>query len=390
METTHRVFVGDARELSGIEDDSVELVVTSPPYPMIEMWDDLFVELDPAVGDALESGDGRRAFEAMHAQLDRVWDELERVLVDGGIACVNVGDATRTLDDSFRVYPNHARVLEAFESRGFDPLPDVLWRKPANSAAKFMGSGTLPPNAYVTLEHEYVLIFRNGETKRGFEPKADRRYEAAYFWEERNRWFSDVWTEVRGELQDLDFGDDDGDLRDRSAAFPLEIPYRLICMYSAYGDTVLDPFWGTGTTTLAAMCAGRHSAGYELEPEFLEVFEDRIGDVPELSRAVGRARLERHRAFVAQRREAGKGFEYEAEYYDTPVVTKMERGLRLREVVGVDQDPLESASERTDSEGGTADPSDTGTGTRTRTRGDTDWASGTGYRVEHAPLSVED
>ncbi|EMA28056.1 DNA-methyltransferase [Halobiforma nitratireducens] len=366
METTHRVFVGDARDLSGVEDDSVELVVTSPPYPMIEMWDDLFVELDPSVGDALESGDGREAFEAMHAQLDRVWDELERVLVEGGIACVNVGDATRSLEDSFRVYPNHARVLEAFESRGFDPLPDVLWRKPANSAAKFMGSGTLPPNAYVTLEHEYVLLFRNGDVKRRFEPNADRRYEAAYFWEERNRWFSDVWTEVRGELQELAFESDDGgdasDLRDRSAAYPLEIPYRLICMYSAYGDTVLDPFWGTGTTTLAAMCTGRNSVGYELRPEFLEVFEDRVSGVPTLSRSIGRARLDRHREFVRQRREDGNSFGYEAEYYDTPVVTKMEREVRFREVVDVD--PLEAI--------GATDEVD----------------EGTGYLAEHAPLSV--
>ncbi|RKD94638.1 DNA-methyltransferase [Halopiger aswanensis] len=343
METTHRVFVGDARDLSAVDDESVELVVTSPPYPMIEMWDDLFAELDPAVEDALEAGDGRRAFEAMHAQLDRVWDELERVLVDGGIACVNVGDATRSVDGSFRVYPNHARVLEAFESRGFDPLPDVLWRKPANSAAKFMGSGMIPPNAYVTLEHEYILVFRKGGESREFEPGADRRYEAAYFWEERNRWFSDVWTEVRGELQALESPDDD--LRERSAAYPLEIPYRLICMYSAYGDTVLDPFWGTGTTTLAALCAGRDSIGYELEEAFLEVFEQQLDDVPGLSRSVGRTRLERHREFVSQRRAEGSTFDYDAEHYDTPVVTKMERNIRLREITDLEALAVDDGSD---------------------------------------------
>ncbi|RQH00710.1 DNA-methyltransferase [Natrarchaeobius oligotrophus] len=335
METTHRVFVEDSRDLSTLEDDSVELVVTSPPYPMIEMWDDLFTRLDPAVEDALEAGDDRGAFEAMHAQLELVWDELERVLVPGGIACINVGDATRSVDGSFRVYPNHARVLEAFESRGFDPLPDVLWRKPTNSAAKFMGSGTLPPNAYVTLEHEYVLVFRNGGESRDFEPGADRRYEAAYFWEERNRWFSDVWTDVRGELQDLT-EDATDDLRDRSGAYPFEIPYRLICMYSAYGDTVLDPFWGTGTTTRAAICAARNSVGYELEEAFLEAFDDGIGEIAALSRSVGRARLERHRSFVERRREAGDVPGYDAEHYDTPVVTKMERSLRLREVSSIE------------------------------------------------------
>ncbi|RQG86159.1 site-specific DNA-methyltransferase [Natrarchaeobius halalkaliphilus] len=351
METTHRVYVEDSRDLSNLDDDSVELVVTSPPYPMIEMWDDLFTDLDPAIGDALESGDDRAAFDAMHAQLEAVWDELERVLVDGGLACINVGDATRSIGGRFRVYPNHARILESFEARGFDPLPDVLWRKPTNSAAKFMGSGTLPPNAYVTLEHEYVLVFRNGGEKREFEPRADRRYEAAYFWEERNRWFSDVWTDVRGELQDLEFDGEGSDLRERSAAYPLEIPYRLICMYSTYGDTVLDPFWGTGTTSRAAICAGRNSVGYELEDAFLEVFDDRVDAVPELSRSIGRSRLDRHRSFVENRRDDGKSLGYEAVHYETPVVTKMERSIRLREATAID--------ERSD-----------------------------GYRVEHRPLSI--
>ncbi|KDE58871.1 modification methylase [Halostagnicola sp. A56] len=335
METTHRLFVDDSRDLRAVADDSVELVVTSPPYPMIEMWDDLFADLDPAVSSELESGNGQAAFEAMHAQLDRVWDELERVLVDGGIACINVGDATRSLEDSFRVYPNHARVTEAFEERGFDPLPDVLWRKPTNSAAKFMGSGMIPPNAYVTLEHEYVLIFRNGGDRRAFEPGADRRYEAAYFWEERNRWFTDVWTDVKGELQGLEGVPDD--VRERSGAYPLEIPYRLLCMYSAYGDTVLDPFWGTGTTTLAAMCAGRNSIGYELEDTFLEAFEGRIDDIGTLSRSVGRTRLERHREFVDQRRADGDGLGYEAVNYEIPVMTKMESEILFREVESVNR-----------------------------------------------------
>ncbi len=338
METTHRVVVGDARDLSAVADDAVDLVVTSPPYPMIEMWDDLFADLDPTIEDALAAGDGQTAFDRMHDQLDSVWDELDRVLVDGGIVCLNIGDATRTVDGSFRVYPNHARIIEAFESRGFDPLPDILWRKPANSAAKFMGSGMVPPNAYVTLEHEYILVFRNGGDSRTFEPRADRRYEAAYFWEERNRWFTDIWTDVRGELQTLEH-DIDADLRDRSAAFPLEIPYRLICMYSAYGDTVLDPFWGTGTTSLAAMCAARNSIGYELEPAFCEVFDDRVADVGTLSRSIGRARLDRHREFVAQRTENGNPPAYDAEQYDTTVVTKMERRIQFREVA--DAEPIE-------------------------------------------------
>ncbi|MFC7133025.1 MULTISPECIES: DNA-methyltransferase [Salinibaculum] len=323
METTHRVRVGDARDLS-LPAESVELVVTSPPYPMIEMWDDLFADVAPASAEALDAGDGKEAFDAMHDALDAVWRELERVLVPGGIACINVGDATRKVGESFRVYPNHARITDAFEDLGFDPLPDVLWRKPANSAAKFMGSGMLPPNAYVTLEHEYVLVFRKGR-RRSFEPGSTRRYESAFFWEERNRWFTDVWTDVRGCLQDLPADD----LRDRAAAFPFEIPYRLVNMYSVYGDTVLDPFWGTGTTTLAAMVAGRNSVGYELDGEFADHFAERVTDVPEMARDVVGERLRSHREFVADRRDAGDEPAYDATHYDFPVVTKQEQDIRF-------------------------------------------------------------
>jgi len=325
MKTLHRVVIDDARGLDALDDNSVELVVTSPPYPMIEMWDDLFADLDPAIGDALDRGDGDAAFERMHAVLDAVWASLDRVLVDGGIACLNVGDATRTLDGSFRVYQNHARIIDALTDLGFEPLPEIVWRKPTNSAAKFMGSGMLPPNAYVTLEHEYVLPFRAGGDSRSFEPNADRRYNAAYFWEERNRWFSDLWTDLRGALQSLD----NDDLRDRSGAFPFGLPYRLINMFSVYGDTVCDPFFGTGTTGLAAAVAGRNSVGYELDPAFASVFAERIDDVPALSRRVIGDRLAAHREFVADERAAGETFDYEATHYDTAVRTDQERSIRL-------------------------------------------------------------
>jgi DNA modification methylase len=336
METTHRVHVGDARSMGALERDAVDLVVTSPPYPMIEMWDEAFAGLSPAAGEALERGDGDAAFAAMHAVLDAVWAEVERVLAPGGIACVNVGDATRTLDGTFRVYRNHARVADAFESLGLTPLPGVVWRKPANSAAKFMGSGMLPPNAYVTLEHEHVLVFRNGERPRSFAPGADRRYEAAYFWEERNRWFSDLWTDVRGERQGLDLA---GELRERSAAFPFEVPYRLVNMYSAYGDAVLDPFWGTGTTSVAAMVAARDSVGYELEADLVGAFRERVERLEGLAADVVEERLAAHRAFLEDYEGEAA---YEATHYGFPVVTSQERDIRFYGVETVtrrDRDP---------------------------------------------------
>jgi hypothetical protein len=134
-----------------------------------------------------------------------------------------------------------------------------------------------------------------------------------------------VWTEVRGRLQELD-GDS---LRDRAGAFPLEIPYRLCNMYSVYGDTVLDPFWGTGTTTLAAMVAGRNSIGYELDETFLDRFEEGLPTVPDLSRTVVEERVADHRAFVEKRRGDGKEFDYAATHYDFPVVTSQEQDIRL-------------------------------------------------------------
>jgi DNA modification methylase len=327
METEHRVYVGNSNDLSRIGENEIDLVVTSPPYPMIEMWDDLFTSINPDIESALDSGDGRGAFELMHEELNRTWDEVSRVLVDGGIACINIGDATRKVDDSFRVYQNHARVTEYVDGMGFEPLPDILWRKPTNSAAKFMGSGMLPPNAYATLEHEYLLIFRNGKDSRDFPSGTGVRHESAYFWEERNEWFSDVWEDIRGTFQELE-GADEGP-RDRSAAYPLEIPYRLINMYSVYGDTVLDPFWGTGTTSLAAMVAGRNSVGYELQEQFVDVFDDAVGEVKELAYSTVAKRIERHEKFVGQRVKDGNAFKYESENYDFPVITKQEKPLQL-------------------------------------------------------------
>ena len=348
METTHRIVAEDSRSLSKIDDDSVELVVTSPPYPMIEMWDELFSELNPQISDSLEAGKGQTAFSQMHEELEKVWKEVSRVLVDGGIACINIGDATRKVDGSFRVFQNHSRIINAFEDLGFEPLPELLWRKPVNSGAKFMGSGMLPPNAYVTLEHEYILVFRNGKDSRSFEPGSERRYNSAYFWEERNQWFSDVWMEIKGELQALE----QSELRERSAAYPFEIPYRLINMYSVYGDTVLDPFWGTGTTSFAAMVAGRNSVGYELDEEFVQLFRQRVEDIPEYSREVVKQRLDDHKEFVEGRLSDGKDFKYQADNYDFPVTTKQEKPIQfysasdVREIEGgyeVSHTPVDDA-----------------------------------------------
>lgn len=326
--TAHRICLGDARTLP-LPDDSVELIVTSPPYPMIELWDDLFSELDSGVEEALATGDGRVAFDRMHDVLAEAWAEIQRVLVEGGIVCLNVGDATRTVEGEFRLYPNHARITEEFASLGFDQLPGVLWRKPTNAPTKFMGSGTIPPNAYVTLEHEHVLVFRNGD-KRSFETRATGRYAASYFWEERNEWFSDLWDDLDAARQIAT----EETSRDRLAAFPVELPYRLISMYSVYGDTVLDPFWGTGTTTLAAMATARNSVGVEVDASLPARFTERVSTVEEWSRERIQQRFADHQSFLSERDEQP---EHTAENYDFGVVTNEEELIELYAVAEVSE-----------------------------------------------------
>jgi len=325
-ETLHRVFFSDARRMSVIADASVELVVTSPPYPMIAMWDPVFAAQDSAIATALENGRGDDAFSRMHRVLDPVWEEVYRILAPGGIACINIGDATRTLNNNFRLYPNHATIVSTLHRLGFSVLPGILWRKPTNSPTKFMGSGMLPAAAYVTLEHEHILIARKG-TKREFrtDAKKSSRRMSAYFWEERNTWFSDVWTDLRGAAQGLE--SDRG--RHRSGAFPLEIPYRLILMYSVYGDTVVDPFLGTGSTLLAAAAAGRNSVGFETEIGLRkEIHRSVTSAVPELNRRVCR-RLEDHHTFVREQHREGHKFAHTSRVYRFPVVTGQETDLRL-------------------------------------------------------------
>jgi len=320
MKTEHNIHIKSSTNMSEIDSNSIELVITSPPYPMIEMWDDLFSSMNEKIERSLENGEGKKAFDLMHQELNKVWEEVVRVVKPGGVVCINIGDATRKLDSSFQLYPNHTKIIDFFQNNNFISLPEVLWWKPTTKATKFMGSGMLPTNAYVTLEHEHILIFRKGSKTRKFEPKSERRYKSSYFWEERNKWFSDIWKDLKGTLQELNRDE----LRERAAAFPLELPYRLINMYSLYEDTVLDPFWGTGTTSLAAIINGRNSVGYEIEEKFTEVFNDKVKNAKEMAEKVINERIENHIQFEQEREEDLK---YQAENYDFRVTTKQERKI---------------------------------------------------------------
>jgi DNA modification methylase len=261
--------------MSELEDGSVQLMVTSPPYPMIRMWDELFAKGNPKIAEFIHELDTlskseivRQIYDAMHDYLSKVWAETYRVLEDGGIACINIGDATRSINGKFQLYPNHCRITEVCEKIGFTTLPYILWKKPTTKPmykgkGAFLGSGFLPPNAYVTVDCEFILLFRKGKLRK-FPPKDVLRYESVFTKKERDEWFSQIWS-FKGTRQTAT------DLERRTAAYPEEIAHRLIRMFSVKGELVLDPFLGSGTTTKIAIKNDRNSIGYETDSNMLPI-----------------------------------------------------------------------------------------------------------------------
>ncbi|MBF0099693.1 MAG: site-specific DNA-methyltransferase [Desulfobacterales bacterium] len=326
MKTLHKILIGDARKFDQIENDSIECIITSPPYPMIEMWDCVFSKLNPCITDALNSNNGQHAFGLMHDELDKVWKECFRVLKPGCIACINIGDAVRTINGNFQLYSNHSRIIHSMCAIGFTQLPDIIWRKQTNAPNKFMGSGMLPACAYVTYEHEYILIFRKGE-KRNFTNELDKanRRNSAFFWEERNVWFSDVWNDLKGTSQRLNDVTD----RKRSAAFPFELAYRLICMHTIYGDTILDPFLGTGTSSAAAVASCRNSIGIEMDKELTHTIHETLQASLTLGKNKTIERLSRHTDFITEQINRGKKIKYQNSAYSIGVITSQETDIIL-------------------------------------------------------------
>jgi len=271
--TLHRVVQGDARDLSSIESGTVHLVCTSPPYADLIRYPDHSGQLGNIA-----------SYESFLDELDKVWTECLRVLVPGGrVACV-VGDVCVSRRQAGRhfVLPLSGDIQARVRRRGFDVLTPIRWQKVANirleasRSSRFLGKPNLP-NGIVKNDLEHILFFR----KPGYrKPTSEMERLSHIPTDEYARLFAPVWTDVTGQLR-----------RDHPAPYPLEIPRRLIRMFSFAGDTVLDPFGGTGTTAIAALETGRNSISIEIEPMYVDQIEARFA---KLGSVVAQIDVSRH------------------------------------------------------------------------------------------------
>jgi site-specific DNA-methyltransferase (cytosine-N4-specific) len=236
------IYHHSSTSMPELADGSVHCIITSPPYPMIEKWDGLF------------AGFNCKDWSDQVGMIWRVFREGIRALAPGGIICLNIGDATRSLNGNFTCYPNYAYLATLLAlQRDIWPLIPILWKKISNRPNAFLGSGFLPVNAYVSQDHEYIGIFRKGKLRQFHGEEKERRERSSFTKDERDLWFRQVW-EIKGKPG---AGKDSG--------WPEEVPYRLMRMFSIIGDTILDPFCGKGEGGLYAGW-GRRFVGYEINP----------------------------------------------------------------------------------------------------------------------------
>jgi len=240
------IYYHSSANMSELEDESIHCVITSPPYPMIEKWDNSFEDQGCGPNSGLW-------FDSI-ALLSLSIRECYRALISGGILCLNIGDATRTINKNFECYPNFAALTICCKEIGFTPLIPILWKKISNRPNAFLGSGFLPVNAYVSQDHEYIGIFRKGRLRQFHGQQKIQRQLSKFTKFERDLWFQQVWN-VQGKTGAK------GD-----SGWPQEIPYRLMRMFSIIGDTILDPFCGPGEEKLYKEYR-RNFVGYEILPK---------------------------------------------------------------------------------------------------------------------------
>lgn len=257
MKTTHKIVIGDSRWMKEVPDESVHLIITSPPYWQLKDY-----------GNGKQIG-FKDTYEEYINNLNLVWNECHRILHKGCRLCINIGDqfASSVYYGRYKVIPIRTEIIKFCESVSFDYMGAIIWQKVTTchttGGATVMGSFPYPRNGILKLDYEFILIFK----KYGKAPKVSKeiKEQSKLTQEEWNQYFTGHWN-FPGEKQDKHL-----------AMFPEELPKRLIKMFSFVGDTVLDPFLGSGTTSLAAKNLNRNSIGYEINEDFLPIIKEKLG-----------------------------------------------------------------------------------------------------------------
>jgi DNA modification methylase len=257
--THHKLILGDSRKFSKIDDESVHLVVTSPPYWNLKKYEE-------STGQLGNIDD----YDEFLKEIDKVWSESFRVLVPGGRLIIVVGDVCISRKQSGRHYvmPLHASIIESCRKIGFDNLTPIIWHKIANATFEVNNGGGIlgkpyEPNAVIKNDIEFILMQRKPGAYR--KPDANTRILSTISQENHKKWFRQIWADLPG-----------ASTKDHPAPYPVELTNRLIRMFSFVGDTVLDPFVGTGSTIIAAAATGRNSIGIEVDPSYLEYAYQKI------------------------------------------------------------------------------------------------------------------
>ncbi len=256
MSTNHKIYVADARDMKKVPDKSVQLIITSPPYWQLKDY-----------GSNQQIG-FYDSYEDYINNLNLVWEECNRVLSPGCKLCINIGDqfARSIYYGRYKVIPIRDEIVRYCETMGLDYMGAIIWQKVTtcntSGGATIMGSFPYPRNGILKLDYEYILIFK----KQGVvsTPSKSMKEKSKLSIEEWNKYFSGHWN-FAGEKQNQHL-----------AMFPEELPKRLIKMFSFINETILDPFLGSGTTSLAAYKLERNSIGFEINEEFLPIIKNKL------------------------------------------------------------------------------------------------------------------
>jgi modification methylase len=260
--TSHRIYRGDAREMSSLESQKVHLVLTSPPYWTLKEY----LDSEGQLGHVED-------YDQFLQELDKVWKQCFQALVPGGRMICVVGDvclSRRENGGRHTVVPLHSSIQEHCRKLGFDNLAPIIWHKISNAAYEVEGGSSFlgkpyEPNSVIKNDIEFILMERKPGGYRA--PDISTKVLSVISAENHKKWFQQIWSGVTG-----------ASTRHHPAPYPLELAERLVRMFSFVGDTVLDPFIGTGTTTVASAKWGRNSIGFEIDPDYYKLAQKRISD----------------------------------------------------------------------------------------------------------------